>query len=65
MTVRERLLQDLEILPESDLRVVERFLEALSRQRLASESEDVELAERGIAEYAEELRREDVRCSTR
>jgi hypothetical protein len=61
MTVRERLLQDLEILPESDLRVVERFLEALSRQRLASESEDVELAERGIAEYAEELRREDVR----
>lgn len=61
MTVRERLLQDLEILPESDLRVVERFLEALSRQRLASESEDVELAERGIADYAEELRREDVR----
>lgn len=60
MTVRERLLQDLEILPESDLRVVERFLEALSRQRLASESEDVELAERGIADYAEELRREDV-----
>ena len=46
MSPREKLLRD---------------LEALRRERPTSESEDIELAERGLAEYAEELRHEDER----
>jgi hypothetical protein len=61
MSPREKLLRDLEALPEPEFRVVEHVLEALRRERPTSESEDIELAERGLAEYADQLRHEDER----